>query len=101
MAILVLHAVYFALRFHQPWALGAGQPDAASIHLAQTRPWVVSGDAFGLKAWTTVDHAYTLYYGDDDARGLLGAVATVRLCTTLQLHTVSCFAILQMSEYGS
>eukprot|EP00750_Incisomonas_marina_P032186 INCI8939.2.p1 GENE.INCI8939.2~~INCI8939.2.p1 ORF type:complete len:787 (-),score=99.24 INCI8939.2:698-3058(-) len=78
-AINLLNFGHIHSGFHQPWALGAGQPDAASIHLAQTRPWVVSGDAFGLKAWTTVDHAYTLYYGDDDARGLLGAVATAGL----------------------
>ena len=37
---------------------------------------VVSGDAFGIKAWTTADHAYQEFFSDDNARGLLGAVAT-------------------------
>ena len=67
--------------YHQPWALGSGMADPyTKSHLVQTRPWAVSGDAFGLKAWTTTDHAYQLYYSDDDARGLLGAIATVCWC---------------------
>ena len=36
----------------------------------------MSGDAFGIKAWTTADHAYQEFFSDDNARGLLGAVAT-------------------------
>lgn len=64
--------------YHQQWALGAGAPDSQNVVRAN-RPWIVSGDAFGVKSWTTSDHAYRLFYSDDDARGLLGAVCTAGL----------------------
>ena len=40
--------------YSQPWAVGAGTADG--------RPWVVSGDTFGLMAWTTANAAYDLFY---------------------------------------
>lgn len=67
--------------YHQSWALGAGQPDKyTSSHTKDSRPWILSGDAFGLMSWTTMDHAYQEFFSDDDARGLLGAVATAVSC---------------------
>ena len=38
--------------YHQPWAVGGGAPDIyTEDHTKDSRPWVVSGDAFGLMAW--------------------------------------------------
>jgi hypothetical protein len=81
--------------YHQPWAVGAGQPDPyIQQHLKATRPWVVSGDAFGLMAWTTMDHSYVEYFSDDDARGLLGAVATAGLLRSERWHSTIATAVL-------
>ena len=81
--------------FHQPWALGAGQPDIyTNIHTGATRPWVVSGDAFGLMAWETMDHAYQLYYSDDNARGFLGAIATAGLLSSERWHSTLATGVL-------
>jgi hypothetical protein len=81
--------------YHQPWAVGAAQPDPyTSIHTKDSRPWVVSGDAFGLKAWTTMDHSYQEYFNDDDARGLLGAVATAGLLKSERWHSTIATAVL-------
>jgi hypothetical protein len=67
--------------YQQPWAVGGG------AQLTSSRPWTVSGDAFGLMAWTTADAAYTKFYKDDDARGLLGAIATAGLLGGSRWHT--------------
>jgi hypothetical protein len=81
--------------YHQPWALGAGQPDPyTAIHTKATRPWVVSGDAFGIKSWTTMDHSYQEYFSDDDARGLLGAVATAGLLKSERWHSTIATGVL-------
>jgi len=75
--------------FHQPWALGSGVPNpSASVKMSTTRPWVVSGDAFGIKSWTTLDVASSEFYSDDDARGLLGAIATVCDCWERKDHAL-------------
>ena len=60
--VVLLDAGHIHSGYSQPWAIGAGS--------ANDRPWVVSGDAFGLMAWTTADQAYELFYKDDDARGI-------------------------------
>ena len=65
--------------YSQPWAVGAGTADG--------RPWVVSGDAFGVMSWTTADTAYEKMYKDDDARGLLGAIATAALLKSERWHS--------------
>ena len=81
--------------YHQSWALGAGQPDKyTNIHTKTTRPWILSGDAFGLMSWTTMDHSYQEYFSDDDARGLLGAVATAGLLKSERWHTTIATAVL-------
>jgi hypothetical protein len=81
--------------YHQSWALGAGQPDPyTSVHTAASRPWIVSGDAFGLMSWTTSDHAYQEFFSDDDARGLLGAVATAGLLKSERWHSTIATAVL-------
>ena len=81
--------------FHQPWALGSGAPDQyTNTHTKSTRPWAVSGDAFGIKSWTTSDHAYQEYFADDDARGLLAAVATAGLLRTERWHSTIVTAVL-------
>ena len=73
--------------FHQPWIVGAG--DA----IRTARPWT-TGDGFGLLAWTTADNAYEEFYKDDDARGLLGAVATAGLLQTPRWHTTIATGVL-------
>lgn len=55
---------------------------------------MVSGDAFGIKSWTTSDHAYQEYFADDDARGLLGAIATAGLLRTERWHSTIVTAVL-------
>ena len=40
-----------------------------------------------LKAWTTSDTAYELFYKDDVARGFLGAITTAGLLQTQRWHT--------------
>ena len=74
--------------YTQPWIVGAGAETDAS------RPWTASGDAFGLLSWTTADAAYELYYKDDDARGMLGAIATASLVQSDRWHTTLVTAIL-------
>ena len=81
--------------FRQPWALGSGWlDDYTTLHTAKLRPWVVSGDAFGMLSWTTADHAYQEYFSDDDARGLLGAVATASLLRSERWHSSIVTAVL-------
>eukprot|EP01050_Picozoa_sp_SAG11_P014899 SAG11_NODE_1881_length_4130_cov_2.080873_3_plen_389_part_00 len=72
--------------YSQPWAVGAQSADG--------RPWVVSGDAFGIMSWATRDEAYELMYKDDDARGLLGAVATAALLKSERWHSTIATATL-------
>jgi hypothetical protein len=45
-------------------------------------------------SWTTSDAAYELFYKDDDARGLLGAVATAGLLGTPRWHSTIATATL-------
>ena len=45
-------------------------------------------------AWTTADEAYSLFYKDDDARGLLAAVATAGLLKSQRWHTTIVTAVL-------
>ena len=81
--------------YHQPWAVGAGPPTSIpGAVTADGRPWVVSGDAFGLMSWTTHDGAYEEFYKDDDARGLLGAMATAGLLGSDRWHSTIATAVL-------
>ena len=93
---MLLDAGHIHSGYSQPWAIGAGS--------ANDRPWVVSGDAFGLMAWTTADQAYELFYKDDDARGLLGAIVTAGVLKTPRWHTTITTATLanlrQTAENG-
>ena len=94
--VVLLDAGHIHSGYSQPWAIGAGS--------ANDRPWVVSGDAFGLMAWTTADQAYELFYKDDDARGLLGAIVTAGVLKTPRWHTTIATATLanlrQTAENG-
>ena len=68
--------------YSQPWAIGAGS--------ANDRPWVVSGDAFGLMAWTTADQAYELFYKDDDARVSRHDIAAIWVAIFLRCQRYRC-----------
>lgn len=81
--------------FHQPWALGGNAPDPyTKVHTRDSRPWIISGDAFGIKSWTTLDHAYQQFFVDDDARGLLGAMATAALLKSERWHSTIATGVL-------
>eukprot|EP00040_Diaphanoeca_grandis_P026893 m.151655 g.151655 ORF g.151655 m.151655 type:complete len:876 (+) comp30772_c0_seq2:72-2699(+) len=67
--------------YSQPWVVGGGS------NLDKARPWASTGGAFGIKAWTTADNAYTEFYKDDDARGLLGALGTAGLLQSDRWHS--------------
>jgi hypothetical protein len=91
----LLNYAHLHAGFHQPWAVGSGKPDPYTTkHTRETRPWTVSGDAFGLMSWTTLDHAYQEFFSDDDARGLLGAIATAGLLRSERWHSTIATAVL-------
>ena len=72
--------------YSQPWIVG-GDP-------AIGRPWTLAGDAFGLLSWETGAAPYSLYYSDDNARALLGAVVTAGLLRSPRWHSTIAAAVL-------
>ena len=72
----LLHYMYTHSGFPQPWNVGGGGGS-----------WVAAGDAMGLVAWESSAGAYTRFYSDDNARGLLGAIAAASLLGTDRFHS--------------
>ena len=75
--------------FSQPWAVSGGHTTVSG-----SRPWILNGNAFGVIAWTTDDAAYSKYYSDDDARGILGAIVTAGVLKSPRWHSTITAAVL-------
>ena len=86
----LLNYAHLHAGFHQAWAVGANGGGGT----ADGRPWVISGDTFGIKSWTTSKGAYELFYKDDDARGLLAAIATAGLLQSERWHSTLATGVL-------
>jgi hypothetical protein len=76
--VCISDAVAIALQ----WVLGGGQQALSQAD------WTVSGDAFGLMGWEQSDHAFREFYKDDNARALLGGIATAGLLGGSNWHAV-------------
>ena len=73
----------------QPWAVGERATDP--------RPWVLSGDAFGLINCLEEEG---LWYSDGDARDILAAVSAAGLLETDRYHTMIATSALGSLRYA-
>jgi len=78
--------------FSQPWVVPPAGAWTHGGNYEKSRPWVATGDLFGVLSWTT--GAYDIMYKDDNARSLLGAVATAAMLESERWHSTIATAVL-------
>ena len=89
-AISLLSYGHHHAGFSQQWLAGATH----DLDTADGRAWLLTGDAFGLMSWGSPGTGYHIYYKDDDARGLLGAVVTAALLRSERWHSTIAVGVL-------